>query len=131
MNHSATHSRETELPPDAIMAALKDPLLLPRWAPAFADSVEAAGPGRYRVTKGDRDFSIELVVHERSRTVDYLREVAPDRKAGGYLRVIPLPTGGSVITMTVPIPPGESRENVVGLLDQELEALTKLSSSKV
>jgi hypothetical protein len=128
---TATHSRETELPPDAIMVVLKDLSLLPRWAPAFAESVEDAGHGRYRVRKGDTDFLIEFVVHEQSRTVDYLREMAPGRKAGGYLRVIPLPTGGSVIIMTVPVPPGETTENVVSFLDQELEALIKLSSSKI
>jgi hypothetical protein len=83
------------------------------------------------VRKGERDFSIEVAVNQQSRTVDYLREVAPGRKGGAYLRVLPLPSGGSAITMTAPIPAVESRESVVALLDQELEALTRLSTSKL
>jgi hypothetical protein len=131
MAQSATRSIETDVSPDAIMALLVDPTLLPSWAPAFAGSVADAGQGRWRVRKGERDFSIEVAVNQQSRTVDYLREVAPGRKGGAYLRVLPLPSGGSAITMTAPIPAVESRESVVALLDQELEALTRLSTSKL
>ena len=35
-------------------------------------------------------------------TVDYLREIAPGREGGAYIRVIPRPGGGSVVVMTVP-----------------------------
>jgi hypothetical protein len=70
-----------------------------------------------------------LVVDARgSGTVDYLREVAPGRKGGAYLRVLPRPGHGSVVVMTVPLAPGADSAAVAANLQQELNSLVHLAS---
>lgn len=56
-----------------------------------------------------------------SRTVDYLREAAPGKQGGAYLRVLQRPNGGSVVVMTLPILMGSDAEKAAAILDQELQ----------
>lgn len=125
-DQTLTGTIETDVEPDVIFAFLVNPKLIPRWAPVFADRVEADGPNGWRVTKDGSTFSLRLAVSESSRTVDYLREIAPGRHGGAYLRVLPRLNGGSVVLMTLPVPPGANVENVGLVLGQELETLVCL-----
>ena len=111
--------------PAAVLALLADARRLPEWAPAFADRVEG-GEGAWEVIKGENRFALE-VVRSDAGTVDYLREVAPGRRGGAYLRATPGPAGGSTVVMTVPVPPGQSPQQVARTLSGELAALARRS----
>jgi catechol 2,3-dioxygenase-like lactoylglutathione lyase family enzyme len=119
-----TAARGIDAEPAAVLALLADPRRLPDWAPAFADRVEGA-EGAWEVVKGKDRFALE-VVRSDAGTVDYLREVAPGRRAGAYLRATPRPGGGSTVVMTVPVPPGRSAQEVAATLAGELAALAQL-----
>ena len=120
---SETQSRESDSDPDAIVAYLADPRHIPLWAPAFADTVMPEGPTRWLLSKDGADFSLRVAVSPESRTVDYLRQVAPGREGGAYIRVMPRLAGGSVIVMTLPLPPSADQAAVAATLDRELTAL--------
>jgi hypothetical protein len=122
-----THTIESDAQPDTILSILADASRLPEWASAFADHVERDGTSAWKVTKGGNAFALEVVVEPSSRTVDYLREIAPGIKGGAFLRVLPLPGGGSVVVMTLPVPPGQTTDAVAVILRQELESLVTLS----
>ena len=118
---------------DVLVEISKDARNLPRWAPAFADAVEAeasGAPDRWQVEKDGKAFSIQAVVQEAARTVDYLREVRPGITGGAYLRVLPRLGGGSVVVMTVPVPAGGMVEETQALLSKELQALTEIGKIK-
>ena len=84
------------------MALLTDPRRIPDWAPAFADLVTEYNQSGWRALKSGRTFALRVVMKQDAGTVDYLREIAPGREGGAYIRVIPRPGGGSVVVMTVP-----------------------------
>jgi uncharacterized protein YndB with AHSA1/START domain len=124
-----TQSAETDVEPDAIFEILMDPGHIPQWAPAFAETVEPDAHHGWRVTKDGNTFALEVVSVQASRTVDYLREVAPGKRRGAYIRVLPRPDGGSVVVMTLPIPPGGNSESVAAILSQELSSLLSLRAT--
>jgi hypothetical protein len=126
---TVTGSIETDINPEVVVEVLSDPRRIPHWAPGFADRVETNEGGRWTVTKGEKTFPIEVAVFGPARTVDYLREVAPGKKAGAFIRVLPRPRGGCVIVMTLPVPPGASAEETATILDEELQQLTKLCAA--
>lgn len=126
---TVTQSMESDAEPDTLLAILMDPKYLPQWAPAFADVVDAGEQDEWRVVKDGKAFSLQVAVAQPARTVDYLRETAPGKKGGAYLRVLPRPNGGSVVVMTLPIPPGGNAEQVAAILDQELTSLVRLRPS--
>jgi hypothetical protein len=121
-------SIESDVERGELVALLADGTRLPRWAPAFADVVERDGDA-WRATKGERSFVVQVEVHTEAGTVDYLREVAPGRFGGAYLRVVPRPGGGSVVSMTLPVGPGVDPGTVRATLADELAALTALAAS--
>jgi hypothetical protein len=123
---TVTRALETDLEPDGIYKSLVDVSLLPKWAPVFADAIEAVDASVFRVTKGGDVFDMELHVNESALTVDYLRSMSNGRKGGAYIRVTPKPLGGCVVTMTVPVGPNTTPDEVAATLEQELEALVKL-----
>lgn len=125
-DRTVTRAIETDVEADVILAILKDPRLIPRWAPAFADTVEVDTKNGWRVVKDDAAFSLELVISPSSRTVDYLREIAPGKRGGAYIRVLQPPNGGSVVVMTLPVA-GANVEAVTSVLTQELRQLVALS----
>ena len=65
-------------------------------------------------------------MNEDAGTVDYLREVAPAREGGAYLRAVPRPGGGTVIVMTLPLLPDTDPEDISTTLTAELAALADL-----
>lgn len=125
-SRTVTRSVETDPSPELVLQFLSDPQRIPQWASGFADRVDADGGGGWRVTKGDKTFSLEVVASVPAGTVDYLRQITPDQKGGAFLRVLPRPRGGCVIVMTLPVVPGATVEETTTILDQELQALTKL-----
>jgi hypothetical protein len=125
-----TSSIETETAPEVVIEVLTDPRLIPRWAPGFADRVEAEEQGHWKVTKGEKTLYLEVVVFRSAGTVDYLREVAPGKKGGAYIRVLPRPRGGSVVVLTLPIPNDVSAEETASTLYQELRLLKELCDSR-
>lgn len=80
----------------------------------------------WRATKDGREFGLRVVLCSRAGTVDYLREVAPGREGGAYLRAVPRPGGGSVVTMTVPLLPEVDPVDTAATLRSELDALAAL-----
>jgi hypothetical protein len=121
-----SQSVESDVERGELVALLADGTQLPSWAPAFADVVVRDGD-EWRATKGDRAFAVRVAVHAEAGTVDYLREVAPGRVGGAYVRVVPRPGGGSVVTMTLPIGPGADPADVRATLTAELAALVQLA----
>ena len=130
-DRTVTRSIESDVAPGVILSILMDPQMLPKWAPAFADMAEKDEKIGWRVTKDGRVFTLEIVVSRQSGTVDYLREIAPGKKGGAYVRVLPRPNGGSVVVMTLPVPQSTEIERVNALLSQELETLVRLGESNV
>jgi hypothetical protein len=128
-SETVTSSIEADASPDLILLLLSDPRRIPQWAPGFADRVEVDESGSWRVVKGEKTFPIEVVVCRPARSVDYLRQITLDRKAGAFLRVLPRPSDGSVIVMTLPVSPGASADETLTILDQELQQLKELCAS--
>ncbi len=124
-----TQAVETDVAPAAILAVLADPLRVPDWAPGFADSVAGDDVEGYVRTKDDETFALFVVTTPGAGTVDVLREIAPGETGGAYLRAMPRPGGGSVVTITVPVAPGVDRADVVAILRRELDAIVGLAAS--
>jgi hypothetical protein len=124
---SESGSRESDAEPDVLLEILEDASRIPEWAPAFADIVVRDGPS-WRATKDGRDFSLRVAALREAGTVDYLREVAPGRIGGAYLRVVPRSGGGSVVAMTLPVRPGVDPAEVRETLARELAALVGLAA---
>jgi hypothetical protein len=121
-----TQSIETGAAVADVIAVLADPTRLPEWAPAFADSVTHDAGSAWTATKDGRDFALRVVTNPAAGTVDYLREVAPGRVGGAYVRATPRPRGGTVISMTLPLPPNTDPAATAATLTQELTTLTTL-----
>ncbi len=130
MQKTVTGSLETDLSADAILEFIGEPRNLPQWAPGFADAVDRTGE-QWKISKGEKSFSIEVIVNRSSRTVDFVREIAPGKKGGASLRVLELPGGGSVIVMTLPVAAGTTPEAVTEILNQELKEIVRLNSAVV
>ncbi|HTH53880.1 MAG TPA: hypothetical protein VL495_08025 [Edaphobacter sp.] len=124
---TVTRAIESDTPPSLIYSKLADASLIPQWAPVFADRVEPAHGNSFRVTKGNETFHLDVLLNEASLTVDYLRSMANGKRGGAYIRVMPRPISGSVITMTVPVAPTTTPAEVATVLEQELQALLKLA----
>lgn len=122
---SETRSVESDAAPGALLAILADGARIPEWAPAFADIVVQDG-AEWRATADERSFGFRVVVQPASGTVDYLRELAPGRVGGAYLRVTPRLGGGSVVVMTLPVAPDTEPAAVRATLTAELAALVRL-----
>jgi hypothetical protein len=123
---TATRSIETNAEPAAVVSLLADARRIPEWAPAFADEVTGDAESGWRVTKDGRTFSLRVVVGADAGTVDYLRDIAPGREGGAYVRSTPRPGGGSVVVMTVPVIPDVNPTDISLTLRDELIALTRL-----
>lgn len=126
-DRTRTSSLETSADPASVVARLADARRIPGWAPGFADAVTSEGGARWRAVKDGRDFVFRTAVSLDAGTVDYLREVAPGREGGAYLRVVPRPGGGSVVIMTLPVLPGADPADVAATLEDELYALKGLA----
>jgi len=125
-DRTQTSATETAAGP-AVLALLGDASQLPAWAPGFADTVTSEGGSRWRAVKDGRAFAVRTAVNPEAGTVDYVREIAPGREGGAYLRVIPRPGGGSVVIMTLPVTPGADAAAVGAILGDELAALKALA----
>ncbi len=126
-DRTRTGATATAAEPASVVALLSDARRLPAWAPGFADAVTSAGGSRWRAVKDGREFAVRTAVNPEAGTVDYLREIAPGREGGAYLRVVPRPGGGSVVIMTLPVPPGTDGAAVGAILEEELAALKALA----
>ncbi|THD61241.1 SRPBCC family protein [Phenylobacterium sp.] len=127
MSRTVTLAIELEAAEDAIFDLLRDPRNIPRWAPNFADAVDPEpGASKYLAVKAGQAFALRVVVEPKVRSVDYLREIAPGREGGAFLRVLPRPGGGSVVVMTIPTPPGGDPESARRVLRDELDRLATL-----
>jgi hypothetical protein len=120
---TVTGSIESDASPDTVLEFLADPRNIPQWAPAFADNVEQNAQEEWQVTKDDSSFSLQVIVERSARTVDYLREIAPGRRGGAYIRVLPRPNIGSVVVMTLPIPADGAVDSALAIVNQELREL--------
>jgi hypothetical protein len=124
-----TQSIEADAPVAAVVAILANPTRIPRWAPAFADEIRGDSASGWKATKDGRDSSLRVAINGDAGTVDYLRQVAPGREGGAYLRAIPRPGGGSVITMTLPLLPDVEPADTAATLARELAALASLTET--
>jgi hypothetical protein len=126
MSRTETQSIESNASCRAAFGLLAGPARIPEWAPDFADRVTGDARSGWRAAQDGRDFALRVVADEHSGTVDYLREVAPGREGGAYLRAVPRPGGGCVIVMTVPAAPGADPAQRAAALARELRALAVL-----
>ncbi|QEE30705.1 hypothetical protein FTW19_23540 [Terriglobus albidus] len=124
---TVTRAAESDLEPIEIYKVLADVSNLPRWAPAFADSIESTDKTHFRVTKNGDSFDMELFLHPAALAVDYIREMADHRRGGAYIRVTPRPLGGSAVIITVPIAPTTNESDVAKVLEQELAEIIRLT----
>ena len=130
---TTTRAAESDLEPDEIYSVLAAADNIPKWAPVFADRIERTGSpdeAFYNVTKGAESFRVEVILHQAAGTVDYVREMAGNKRGGAYLRVTPRPRGGSTVSMTVPIGPDTDESDVAKTVDQELADLVRLTESR-
>jgi len=125
-NRTETQSIESDAEPTAVVALLADPTRIPDWAPAFADAVTRDDQTGWHARKSGQDFTVRVVTQRDAGTVDYLREIAPGRQGGAFLRVLPRPGGGSVVVMTLPLAPGAEQAATAATLRDELIALMNL-----
>lgn len=128
-NRTKTQSIESQADPGDIVALLADPTRIPDWAPDFADEVTGADESGWRARKGGRDFALRVVTNRDAGAVDYLRQIAPGRQGGAYIRAVPRPGGGSVVVMTLPLVPGAEPTAIAATLQKELSALVSLVES--
>ena len=126
-SRTETQSIETDAPVEAVVAVLADPTRLPQWAPGFADQVRSDGESGWQATKDGRDFALRVAANEEAGTVDYLRQVAPGREGGAYIRAVPRPGGGSVVTMTLPLLRDVDPADTASTLARELATLKALA----
>ena len=124
---TVTRSDESDLEPGRFYKFLAEVSNIPKWAPAFADSIERIDDMRCRVTKNGETFNLEVFLHPSAGAVDYLREMPNGKRGGAYIRVTPRPLGGSTIIMTVPIGPNTTESDVAKVLEQELTDLVQLA----
>ena len=82
-----TQSIDADAQPDAVFSILADPSRIPSWAPAFADTITGDAKQGWVAVKNGNTFRLRVVTSQASRTVDYLREIAPGREGGAYIRV--------------------------------------------
>ena len=90
-----TQSIESDAAVAAVVALTADPTHIPEWAPAFADRVVGDDRSGWQAFKDGRGFALRVAVGvDAEATVDYLRQVAPGREGGAYIRVVPRPEVG-------------------------------------
>ena len=130
MSRTETQSAEADAPVAKVLAVLTNAARIPQWAPAFADEVSGDSRSGWLVTKDGQAFTLRVAAVPAAGTVDYLRELAPGREGGAYLRVIPRPGGGSVIIMTLPVPAGSDPAATAATLAAELAALVSLAEAR-
>ncbi len=121
-----TQSIETASTVMAVLDVLADPRRIPQWAPGFADHVSEHPDSGWLATKDGREFQLRVAVTRDAGTVDILREVAPGRELGAYIRAIPRPRAGAVIIMTLPLLANTDPSDTRSILSQELTALVSL-----
>jgi hypothetical protein len=126
-NQTVTRAAECEFEPVRIYDILAETSNLPKWAPAFADTIERIGDGHIRVTKGGASFNVQVCLHASAGTVDYIREMPNGKRGGAYLRAMPRPLGGCTMVITVPIGPNTDESEVAKVLEQELADLVQLA----
>ncbi len=123
-----TQSLESSADPGVVLELLADARNLPDWAPGFADAVSGDVQAGWRVIKDGEEFAVRVAVQRDAGTVDFLREIAPGREGGAYVRVLAGAAGGSVIVMTLPVPADVDRAVVAATLSDELAALSRLAA---
>jgi hypothetical protein len=124
---TVTRAAESDSEPCGIYNVLADASNIPKWASAFADSIERVDDTHYSITKNHETFNLELFTHPSAGAVDYIREMPSGKRGGAYIRVTPRPVGGSVITMTVPVGPNVNESDVAKVLERELLDLIQLA----
>lgn len=120
-----TQNIEVDADPADVLALQAAARRLPEWAHVFAGTVEPADGLRWTASKDGQAFLLRVVVHEGSRTVDYLP--GDDGEIVGHARVLPRPGGGAVVLFTQPLPPDADGANAAGAtVAAELHSLRAL-----
>ena len=123
---TVTRIVESEFSPIEIYDVLAEVSNIPKWAPVFADATERIDDTHYKLTKNGEAFNVEIFLNASAGTVDYLLEMPNNKRVGAYIRVMPRPLGGSTVTMTVPLGPNTSEDDVAKVLERELAELLRL-----
>jgi hypothetical protein len=126
LSETVTQSVEFQSDAGAVFRFASDASVLPAWAPAFAPQISRISEHVWEVVKAGETFRLRVAADEKAGTVDFIRQVAPGVVGGARLLVVPKPDGGSVLTMTVPIPEGSSEDSAAAIARSELGALRHL-----
>jgi hypothetical protein len=119
MNRCETRSISIAAAPADVLAFVGDARTLPRWAPAFTQSVEPDGD-HWRVDGGGL---VDLRVSRERGTVDIL--AAEDPRRGAFSRVIANGEGSEYL-FTLQFPDGTSEDAVarqMAVVEAELRAV--------
>jgi hypothetical protein len=108
LGHSETRAISIVAAPDVVLDLISDAQSLPRWAPAFAESVEPAGRD-WLINTGAGQFSVRLLISRDYGVVDITRPADPSR--GARMRVL-ANEGGSEFVFTLIFPPGANDDSV-------------------
>ena len=115
-------------PREAVLDLVGDPLQLPRWAPAFAQSARPDGE-EWVVEAGEGELRIRVRVSRELGTVDFLAAGMPDGvEIGAFSRVVPAGPG-SAYTFTRFFPddmPPEDVARAQEVVAQELRTVRDL-----
>jgi len=124
---TVTQLIESDTDPDAVFALIADPRLIPTWAPRLGSTVTGDLESGWRITKHGEDFPLRVVATRDARTADYVREITPGRDECAYLRALPRPDGGSIITMVLTLGSDDDPTVVATSLHEQLTALATLA----
>jgi hypothetical protein len=94
MERSSTQSISIDAPPEVVLDLVADPRELPRWAPAFARTVQPARGDHWVIDSGNGEICIRVRVSRELGTVDFL---LPGAEAGAFSRVIPNGRGAQYV----------------------------------
>jgi hypothetical protein len=128
MKRGVTRAASIAAPPEAVLGLLADPTTLPRWAPGFARSVRADGPGAFVVDSVRGILRLVAEVHRDAGTVDY-HLTAPDGSTSTvFLRALRSEEGAELVfTLLLPATATDGAVAAQGaIMEQELAQVRAL-----
>lgn len=122
-----THTLDVVLsaPRDAVFRMLADIEALPRWAAAFCERVDLVNGGWLALT-GAGEVFCEIEADDRTGVIDLRLAMGGEPPGFMPLRVVGLPGGGTLVTLTLlqsPLQSAAQYHRLLRALRQDLQAL--------
>ncbi len=126
--HAESRSISIGASPESVFAFVADPYNLPRWAPAFAQTIRPAGD-HWTVGSGSGELTIAVSTSRGAGTVDLLG--GPNMDRGAFSRVLPNAIGSEYL-FTLFFAPGTELATIAAQMrtvEGELERVRELVES--